>query len=238
MVDVSTSPGWRPLPSRCEHARAHLAGTAGRASRATPEGAPHRAPPWLRCSISSPISTSPSIERSRARRHPRLDAPLRPFGVGRPLDACSGAAGALFLLGGKAGRRAAVTGVVALGVNSAVVNLPMKFASGRARPDRESAAVPEERRVPMPTSSSFPSGHSASAFAFAGAVAGSMPGIAVPLRGLATAVAYSRVHTGVHSPATSSSGRSLVPRSARRRRSWDERSAAAARRAGRPETAE
>ena len=60
--------------------------------------------------------------------------------------------------------------------------------------------MPEQRRVPMPTSSSFPSGHSASGFAFAGAVAGSLPGIAVPLRGLAAAVAYSRVHTGVHFP--------------------------------------
>jgi membrane-associated phospholipid phosphatase len=76
----------------------------------------------------------------------------------------------------------------------------MKFASGRARPDRDAAGVPQERRVPMPTSTSFPSGHSASGFAFAGAVAGSMPGVAIPLRGLASVVAYSRVHTGVHYP--------------------------------------
>ena len=109
-------------------------------------------------------------------------------------------AGALFVLGGRTGRRAAVTGVVAIGANSALVNLPMKYASERARPDREAAGVPAERRVPMPTSTSFPSGHSASGFAFAGAVAGTMPGLAVPLRGLAAAVAYSRVHTGVHFP--------------------------------------
>ncbi len=81
-----------------------------------------------------------------------------------------------------------------------LVNIPMKFASGRARPDRETAGVPAERWVPMPTSTSFPSGHSASGFAFAGGVAGSMPGLAVPLRGLAAVVAYSRVHTGVHYP--------------------------------------
>ncbi len=132
---------------------------------------------------------------------PTLDEPLRRLsGLADNSKLWLGAGCALFLLGGRAGRRAAVTGVVALGVNSAVVNLPMKFASGRARPDRESAGVPEERRVPMPTSSSFPSGHSASGFAFAGAVAGSMPGIAIPLRGLAAVVAYSRVHTGVHFP--------------------------------------
>ena len=132
---------------------------------------------------------------------PSLDEPLRRLsGLANNSKLWLGAAGALFLLGGRAGRRAAVTGVAALGVNSAIVNLPMKFASRRTRPDRDSAGVPEQRRVPMPTSSSFPSGHAASAFAFAGAVAGSMPGIAVPLRGLAAAVAYSRVHTGVHFP--------------------------------------
>jgi undecaprenyl-diphosphatase len=52
----------------------------------------------------------------------------------------------------------------------------------------------------MPTSTSFPSGHSASAFAFASAVGREIPAISVPLRGLAGAVAYSRVHTGVHYP--------------------------------------
>jgi undecaprenyl-diphosphatase len=93
-----------------------------------------------------------------------------------------------------------VTGLIAVGINSAVVNMPMKHASRRQRPDREAAGVPDERHVPMPTSTSFPSGHSASAFAFAGAVAGSIPVLGAPLRGLATAVAYSRVHTGVHYP--------------------------------------
>jgi membrane-associated phospholipid phosphatase len=162
---------------------------------------------------------------------PTLDEPLRRLsGLANHSKLWLGAAGALFVVGGRAGRRAAVTGVVALGVNSAIVNLPLKFAGRRERPDRESAGVPEQRRVPMPTSTSFPSGHSASGFAFAGAVAGSMPGIAVPLRGLAAAVAYSRVHTGVHFPgdvvvgslvgamigeATSLAGRALRHRRAR-----------------------
>jgi len=53
----------------------------------------------------------------------------------------------------------------------------------------------------MPLSTSFPSGHSASAFAFASGVGASLPVAAVPLRALATLVAYSRVHTGVHYPA-------------------------------------
>ena len=52
----------------------------------------------------------------------------------------------------------------------------------------------------MPESTSFPSGHAASAFAFAYAVGRHLPGLAVPIRLLASGVAYSRVHTGVHYP--------------------------------------
>ena len=53
----------------------------------------------------------------------------------------------------------------------------------------------------MPTSPSLPSGHSASAFAFATAVGQTIPAASVPLNVAAAAVAYSRVHTGVHYPA-------------------------------------
>ncbi len=52
----------------------------------------------------------------------------------------------------------------------------------------------------MPASTSFPSGHAASAFAFAYAIGRHLPGLAVPVRLLAAGVAYSRVHTGVHYP--------------------------------------
>jgi undecaprenyl-diphosphatase len=132
---------------------------------------------------------------------PTLDAPLRRLsGLANHSKLWIATAAALFALGGSRGRRAASTGLVAVGINSAVVNLPMKLVSKRERPDREAAGVPGDRHVPMPTSTSFPSGHSASAFAFAGAVAGSIPMLGAPLRGLATAVAYSRVHTGVHYP--------------------------------------
>ncbi len=132
---------------------------------------------------------------------PSLDEPLRRLSaIADHSKLWVGLAGAMAVLGGHRGRRAALTGMVAVGVNSAAVNLPMKFAGRRARPDREGAGVPADRWRPMPTSTSFPSGHSASAFAFAGAVSSVVPVLTVPLRGLATAVAYSRVHTGVHYP--------------------------------------
>ena len=53
----------------------------------------------------------------------------------------------------------------------------------------------------MPISTSFPSGHSAAAFAFANGVGHVLPPASIPLHALAALVAYSRVHTGVHYPA-------------------------------------
>ena len=130
-----------------------------------------------------------------------LDRPLR-----RLSDAADrsklwlGLAAAMAAVGGRTGRRAAVTGLVAVALDSALVNIGFKFAARRTRPDRDAAGVPADRRVPMPHSASFPSGHAASAFAFATAVAQVQPVAAAPLLLLASAVGYSRVHTGVHYP--------------------------------------
>ena len=85
-------------------------------------------------------------------------------------------------------------------MTSGVVNLGVKPLGRRRRPDRAAEQVPLARHVPMPTSTSFPSGHSAAAFAFATGVGHVLPPAAVPLRALAALVAYSRVHTGVHYP--------------------------------------
>ena len=102
--------------------------------------------------------------------------------------------------GGRRGRRAAREGVVAIGVTSATVNLGVKPIARRRRPERVEPALFGDRHVPMPASASFPSGHAASAFAFAYAVGRHLPALALPVRLLAVAVAYSRVHTGVHYP--------------------------------------
>jgi undecaprenyl-diphosphatase len=102
--------------------------------------------------------------------------------------------------GGRRGRRAALEGVVAIGVTTATVNLGVKPIARRRRPERPETALFEDRHVPMPGSRSFPSGHAASAFAFAHAIGRHLPVLAVPIRLLAAAVAYSRVHTGVHYP--------------------------------------
>lgn len=107
-------------------------------------------------------------------------------------------AGGMAALGGSRGRRAALTGVASIAAASLLVNAGVKIVARRDRPDRSHDA--EDRFVPMPTSTSFPSGHSASAFAFVQGVSAAAPRMALPLHVAATAVAYSRVHTGVHYP--------------------------------------
>lgn len=132
---------------------------------------------------------------------PALDEPLR-----RLSNAANNSglwlaiAAGLALAGGPAGRRAAVRGTLAIGVTSALVNLGVKSAWPRQRPDRTGAGVPDQRNVRMPDSTSFPSGHAASGFAFATAISRDEPWVGLGVRFLAAAVAYSRVHTGVHYP--------------------------------------
>lgn len=132
---------------------------------------------------------------------PTVDAALRR--LSRAADKSKlwfGVAGALAVFGGPKGRQAALSGAAAIGVTSAVVNLGFKRVASRTRPDRAAEGNGTRRHVPMPKSSSFPSGHSASAFAFAEAVSTTYPLLGIPLRLSAAAVAYSRVHTGVHYP--------------------------------------
>lgn len=109
-----------------------------------------------------------------------------------------GAAALLAAVRGDPGRRGATMGLVSLAVGAAVVNLGLKPLGGRRRPDPAAFGVPIARRVEMPTSTSFPSGHAATSFAFAIGVGHVLPREALPLRALAALVAYSRVHTGVH----------------------------------------
>jgi undecaprenyl-diphosphatase len=126
-----------------------------------------------------------------------------------------GSAAALAVFGGSRGRRAAVDGLASVALTSAIVNLLLKPLSARTRPDRARYQVPADRQVRMPHSRSFPSGHAASAFAFANGVSIAFPEAGIPLNGLAALVAYSRVHTGVHYPgdvlAGSVTGAALAP---------------------------
>jgi undecaprenyl-diphosphatase len=138
---------------------------------------------------------------------PNLDTWIRALSRGADNSRLSiAAAGGLALLGGRRGRRAAALGLGSVAVTSALVNLAIKPLAPRSRPDRVLHRVPATRHVPMPSSRSFPSGHSAAAFAFAAGVGRALPVASLPLHALAGAVAYSRVHTGVHYPVDAITG--------------------------------
>jgi YegS/Rv2252/BmrU family lipid kinase len=108
-------------------------------------------------------------------------------------------AAGLGLAGGSRGRRAAIRGLLGIGISSAIVNGPLKYVWRRQRPAADILGV-RPSLIAMPRSFSFPSGHSASAFAFAAGVAREWPAVGAPVGGAAALVAYSRVHTGVHFP--------------------------------------
>jgi membrane-associated phospholipid phosphatase len=132
---------------------------------------------------------------------PSLDRAMRALASAADYSRLSIAtAAAMALTGGSSGRRAAIEGLAAVSATSAVVNLLIKPLGRRRRPDREAAAVPVIRQVPMPTSRSFPSGHAAAAFAFASGASRALPSASPGLHALAALVSYSRVHTGVHFP--------------------------------------
>ena len=95
-------------------------------------------------------------------------------------------------------RRAAAHGLLTIAGTSLMANQLVKRALYRQRPDR--LLVPEGRRAPARQSSSFPSGHTASAVAFGTVVGRRRPLLRWPLVVLAVAVGSSRVFTGLHYP--------------------------------------
>lgn len=108
-----------------------------------------------------------------------------------------GVAALFAVLGGTKGRKTAVEGMVAIGITSFLANVVLKGLTDRPRP---TGPVPVERELKNPDSSSFPSGHTASAAAFSGVVDRAYPKVWLPINTLAGAVGFSRVYTGVHYP--------------------------------------
>lgn len=130
----------------------------------------------------------------------RLDSGLRRLSTAANHSVLWMGIGAGMALGGRRARRAAVRGLLSVAGASAVSNAVLKPLLPRRRPPAGTTEFAMRRGLPAPRSSSFPSGHSASAAAFATGVALEYPAAGAALVPLAAAVAYSRVHTGVHWP--------------------------------------
>jgi undecaprenyl-diphosphatase len=110
---------------------------------------------------------------------------------------------ALAILGGSKGRRAGMATAVSSLAATYVVQTRIKPLFRRVRP-----FVNREARVVgiKPADHSFPSGHTASSFAGATAIAFYYPKAAPLVYGLAAAVGASRVHLGVHFPSDAAVG--------------------------------
>jgi diacylglycerol kinase family enzyme/membrane-associated phospholipid phosphatase len=119
-----------------------------------------------------------------------------------------GVAAGLALSGGRFRRRAAMRGVFAAAIASAVANGPVKLAFRRPRPPRGrfTSSLPG---FPKPRTSSFPSGHTATGFAFAVGAGQEVPALAGPLVGLAAVVGWSRIDTGAHHPTDAAAGAAI-----------------------------
>ncbi len=108
-------------------------------------------------------------------------------------------AAAMSVAGGPATQRAAARGVVSLALTSLVTNQVIKRIQPRERPNI--LLVPLLRRARRrPRSNSLPSGHAASAAAFAIGVGLENSLLGLPVAGLAALVGLSRIATGAHYP--------------------------------------
>jgi len=157
---------------------------------------------WLRSRLEEARRLDLALYRAVAQaRMPVLDATLPRLSRAADYSRLSiGASLVLATAGGPSGRHAAVRGMTSVAVTATVVNVAFKPLLRRRRPERDRSVVGARRRVRMPRSRSFPSGHTAAAFAFATGARHALPSAGPPLFALAALVGFSRVHTGVHYP--------------------------------------
>src|SRR3954447_10271394 len=137
---------------------------------------------WLRDAQALDLAAYDAVARTPT---PSLDRAMARLSHAADYSRLSLAAAAvLALTGGEKGRRAAAEGLASVATTATLVNVFIKPLGRRRRPDRAATQVPVARHVRMPASTSFPSGHSAAAFAFATGVGDVLPRAAIPLRGL------------------------------------------------------
>jgi undecaprenyl-diphosphatase len=116
-------------------------------------------------------------------------------------------------------RRAAMRGLLAIAATSVTANVGLKSTLPRRHPPAEELPAYQVYANP-PTSSSFPSGHAATAAAFSTAVALECRNAGMAIAPLAAAVAYSRLHVGAHWPSDVAVGAAIGSGIALSTRRW------------------
>jgi diacylglycerol kinase family enzyme/membrane-associated phospholipid phosphatase len=156
---------------------------------------------WMRNALDKIVAIDTSLfGRVAKSRTPTLDHVLPRLSMAANNSILWVIASALLTaFGGRRGKRAALRGMGSIGITSLFVNQVVKRLVRRPRPSLR--RVPRARHLrAQPLTTSFPSGHAASAAAFATGVAAEYPKAALPLGALAAAVGYSRTYVGVHYP--------------------------------------
>jgi diacylglycerol kinase family enzyme/membrane-associated phospholipid phosphatase len=153
---------------------------------------------WLRRAADEVNDADRAVSRVISSMPPSpLDSAMKAVSTGANHSLLWFAIAALLAARRGASRKGAFRGVLAIAGASATANALLKPALPRRRP--AAAELPAYQIIENPpTSSSFPSGHAASAAAFATAVALESPRLGLAVAPLAASVAYSRVHVGVH----------------------------------------
>lgn len=148
-------------------------------------------PPWVR-----KVDTK-AARRINARRvlHPAIDRGYQRLSHAADRGVLWFTFAAVLAVFGR--HRAALRGIASLTAASILANLVGKKVFGGDRPLLKDVPIGRHLRK-QPTSASFPSGHSASAAAFATGVALESGGAGRAIAPVAAGVAYSRLHTGAH----------------------------------------
>ncbi len=160
-------------------------------------GRPWRGSGWRRTRRRLAALDTEALHAAAATRTPPLDRLMTGASTAANRSVLwLGAAALLASTGRRNERSAAASGLLGVAFASALANGPLKFMWQRQRPPTHRHAP----LLPLPRTFSFPSGHSASAFAFATAVTRVLPTAGPVVLPMAATVAYSRVYTGVHYP--------------------------------------
>jgi len=153
---------------------------------------------WLRQALDPVNETDRAISRAISRLSPSpLDDAMKALSQAANHSGLWFAVALALAARRGASRKAALRGVASIAGASFTANAVMKPLLPRRRPAAAELRAYQTLTNP-PTSSSFPSGHAASAAAFATALALESPRLGAAVAPLAAAVAYSRVHVGVH----------------------------------------